>query len=164
MVVCRRLGRVDEGNYRTSSTPKLVCVSFPHTSPDGANLPCRAICLSGSWWGYNYIASSRLSGRCSLRDGDNRLVVGAITTSPLRGLVGGVALTGDLNVPSRRGNYIASSRLGGTGLFFQDLLAEPFFKFAGPFTFVGEGVAETPAMSADGVNVHTGGDFIGDEC
>ena len=36
---------------------------FPHASPDGANLPLRAICLSGSWWGFNYIAASRLVGR-----------------------------------------------------------------------------------------------------
>ena len=39
---------VDMVNYRTSSTPKLAFISFPHASPDGANLALRAICLSGS--------------------------------------------------------------------------------------------------------------------
>ena len=87
----RRLGRVDAGIYRTSSTPDLVCFIFP-TPRDRANLALRAICtfprggatissplrgLVGSWpagslWarfvvGYNYIASSRLSRLCSLR-------------------------------------------------------------------------------------------------
>ena len=52
---------VDTANYRTSSTPKLAFISFPHASPDGANLALRAICLSGSWWGYDFIASPRLS-------------------------------------------------------------------------------------------------------
>ncbi len=53
----------DTCNYRTSSTPIWVCVSFSPCLPCYANLPCRAICLPG-------------------RDG-------ASTTSPLRGLVGG---------------------------------------------------------------------------
>ena len=51
---------VDTANYRTSSMPKLAFISFPHASPDGANLALRAICLSGSWWGYDYIALSGL--------------------------------------------------------------------------------------------------------
>ena len=88
------------GNYRTSSTPDLVCVSFSPHLGIAQILPCgrfarslvvglrfhrlfeawwvvglRVVCGPGSWW--------------------------AISTSPLRGLVGCVAC-GDLLVCYRR--------------------------------------------------------------
>ena len=49
------------GNYRTSSTPIWVCVSFSPRLARMQILPWRAICIRRSWWGYNYIAASRLS-------------------------------------------------------------------------------------------------------
>ncbi len=48
----------------------------PHTSPVSANLALRAICLPASWWGYNYIAVSRLLGNIGLRAVECRGVTG----------------------------------------------------------------------------------------
>ena len=44
---------VDTANYRTSSTPKYR---------DRANLALSGDLHVPSWWGYNYIATSRLIG------------------------------------------------------------------------------------------------------
>ena len=88
-VWARRCGCLDmvvaQGNYRTSSTPIWVCDSFSYTS---ANLALTGDLHVPSWWGYNYIASSRLSGRGSPGGQFASPFVKAIITSPLRGLVG----------------------------------------------------------------------------
>ena len=55
------LGRWARGIIGRLRRPIWYVFHFPHASPDGANLALRAICLSGSWWGYDFIASPRLS-------------------------------------------------------------------------------------------------------
>ena len=42
--------------------------------------------------------------------------------------------------------------------------AEPFLQLFRPLALVGEAVAESPTVSADGIDVHRGGYLVGEQC